>query len=93
MQLAGQLLKISAKLILVAENEAIRRFRFHTCIGSGPEFPPFLKAEPEDFGVEACCPLADFATSRGRGADARLLAETVAGVEAEYIISDSSISY
>lgn len=52
-------------------------------MGSGPE-PPFLKAELADLGAEAWWPLADFATSRGRGAGGAVIVVVVADI-AEHI--------
>ena len=45
-------------------------------MGSGPE-PPFLKPEFADLGAEAWWPLADFATSRGRGAGGAVIVVVV----------------
>lgn len=43
----------------------LRRFLFHTCIGSGPA-APFLPPVLNDFAALSRRPLVDFATSRGR---------------------------
>lgn len=69
---AGQLHVVVSFHSNVDESQIIPLFLFHTCIGSGPE-PPFLKPEPANLGAEAWWPLADFATSRGRGSGAAVV--------------------
>lgn len=63
----------------------VRLFLFQTCIGSGPEAPPFLNPEPDDLGVEACWPLADLATSRGRATEGVLLLVVAVALEATWV--------
>lgn len=46
----------------------IRLFRFHTWLGSGPKPLPVLDIAFIVLGAVAWWPLADLATSRGRGA-------------------------
>lgn len=43
----------------------LRRFLFHTCIGSGPT-APFLPLDLNDFEALSRSPPVDFATRRGR---------------------------